>query len=101
MKARAGFTLLEVVLALTSLALVCAVCYGAFHLAIRAVERGEVAVVTAQRLRVASDVLIRQIKSVVPYPEITEDEDRYIYFKGNATSMAFVTAAGMRNGGGL
>ena len=31
------------------------------------VERGEVAVVTAQRLRAASDVLIRQIKSIVPY----------------------------------
>ena len=65
---RAGFTLLEVVLAMTSLVMVTAICYAAFHLGMRAVERGEVAVVTAQRLRVASDVLIRQVKSAVPYP---------------------------------
>ena len=65
---RAGFTLLEVMLAMTSLVMVTAICYAAFHLGMRAVERGEVAVVTAQRLRVASDVLIRQVKSAVPYP---------------------------------
>ena len=43
---RAGFTLLEVVLAMTSLVMVTAICYAAFHLGMRAVERGEVAVVT-------------------------------------------------------
>lgn len=97
----AGFTLLEVVLAMTSLALVTAICYGAFHLGLRAVEKGEVAVVTTQRLRVASDVIIRQIKSVVPYAVRNEDEDVYPYFEGTATSMRFVTAAGMQSGGSL
>lgn len=97
----AGFTLLEVVLAMTSLALVVAICYGAFHLGIRAVEKGEVAVVTTQRLRVASDVIIRQIKSVVPYAVRNEDEDVYPYFEGTATSMRFVTAAGLQSGGSL
>ena len=63
----AGFTLLEVVIAMTALALVTVICYGAFYLGIRAMERGEVAVVAAQRLRVATDVIIRQIKSIVPY----------------------------------
>src|SRR5213593_1173195 len=101
MKARAGFTLLEVVLALTSLALVAAMCYGAFHLGVRAVERGEVAVVTAQRLRVASDVIIRQIKSVDAYCARNEDEDVYPYFMGTATSMTFVTGTGLQGGGGL
>src|SRR2546428_10209258 len=56
-----GFTLLEIVIALTALALITVICYGAFHLGIRAMERGEVAVVAAQRLRVATDVIIRQI----------------------------------------
>jgi general secretion pathway protein J len=100
-KRQAGFTLLEVVLAMSALALVAAICYGAFHLAIRAMERGEVAVVVAQRLRVASDVLIRQIKSTVPYPARNKDLDVYPYFMGSATSMAFVTAAGLQGGGGL
>ena len=41
-----GFTLMEVILAMTALALIAATCYGAFYLGIRATERGEVAVVT-------------------------------------------------------
>jgi prepilin-type N-terminal cleavage/methylation domain-containing protein len=96
-----GFTLLEVVLAMTALALLAAVAYGAFHLGIRAVERGEVAVVTAQRLRVATDVLVRQIKSTVAYPARNEDEEVFPYFVGSSTSLTFVTAAGLRRGGGL
>jgi prepilin-type N-terminal cleavage/methylation domain-containing protein len=96
-----GFTLLEVVLAMTALALVAAICYGAFHLGVRAVERGEVAVVSAQRLRVASDVLTRQIKSTVPYPTRNRDEDIYPYFFGTATSMTFITGSGLEGGGGL
>jgi general secretion pathway protein J len=96
-----GFTLLEVVLAMVALALLTAICYAAFHLGMRAVERGEVAVVTSQRLRVASDILIRQIKSTVAYPARNEDEEVYPYFMGSATSMTFVTAAGLQGGGGL
>ena len=96
-----GFTLLELLLAMTALALVAAICYGAFHLGVRAVERGEVAVVAAQRLRVASDVLTRQIKSTVPYAARNRDEDIYPFFFGTATSMTFITGAGMQGGGGL
>jgi type II secretory pathway pseudopilin PulG len=96
-----AFTLLELVLAMSLLVLVSAVCYAAFHLGIRAVAKGEVAVVMAQRLRVASDVLIRQIKSTVAYPARNRDLDVYPYFVGTATSMTFITAAGQLGGGGL
>jgi prepilin-type N-terminal cleavage/methylation domain-containing protein len=98
---RAGFTLLEVVLAMTALAMITAICYGAFHVAIRAVERGEVAVVTTQRLRVAADVMSRQIKSMHTYPVLGEDDTPYPFFFGTATSLTFVTAAGVGGGGGL
>jgi general secretion pathway protein J len=97
----AGFTLLEIMLAMSILGMIAAMAYGTFHLGVRAVERGEMAVVTAQRLRVAVDVLIRQIKSVVAYPARNEDEEVYPYFVGNATSMTFVTANGLEGGGGL
>src|SRR5437899_12611450 len=98
---RGGFTLLEIVIALTALALVTVICYGAFHLGIRAMERGEVAVVGAQRLRVATDVIIRQIKSAVPYAARNRDEDVYPFFFGGATWVTFVTATGLEGGGGL
>ena len=96
-----GFTLLEVVLAMASLALVSSICYSAFYLGIRSVEKGERAVVTAQRLRVASDILIRQVKSAVPYPARNADGDVFPYFIGTARSVSFVTAAGQLNGGGM
>src|SRR5438876_399443 len=92
---RGGFTLLEIVIALTALALVTVICYGAFHLGIRAMERGEVAVVAAQRLRVATDVIIRQIKSIVPYKARNRDDEEYVFFMGTASSMAFISAAGL------
>jgi len=98
---RAGFTLLEVVLAMTALAMLTVVCYGAFHLGIRAVQSGEIAVVTAQRLRVATDVLIRQVKSAVPYMARNEDEEAYPYFFGSPDRMTFITATGLNGGGGL
>jgi general secretion pathway protein J len=97
----AGFTLLELLLAMSILALVTAICYGAFHLGIRAVERGEVAVVSTQRLRVATDVLIRQFKSAVPYAVRNRDEEIYPYFAGTGTGVTFITAAGLDGGGGL
>src|SRR5881392_4097640 len=96
-----GFTLLEIVIALTALALVTVICYGAFYLGIRAMERGEVAVVAAQRLRVATDVIIRQVKSIVPYKARNRDDEEYVFFMGTASSMAFISAAGLEGGGGL
>jgi hypothetical protein len=90
-----------VVLAMTALGFVTTICYAAFHLGVRALERGEVAVVSAQRLRVASDTIIRQVKSTVAYAARNKDEEVYPYFVGTATSMTFITSAGLSGGGGL
>ena len=96
---RAGFTMIEVMISITLLALVAGICYAAFHLGIRAVGKGESAVATAQRLRAATDVLIHQVKSAVASPALI-DGDTYPYFYGNAKSMSFVTEAGQLGGGG-
>src|SRR4029078_2567657 len=58
---RAGFTMIEVMISITLLALVAGICYAAFHLGIRAVGKGEMAVVTAQRLRAATGVPILHV----------------------------------------
>src|SRR2546426_2524791 len=96
---RTGFTLLEVMLAMTALALIAAICYGAFHLAIRAIERGEVAVTTAQRLRATSEVL-RQIRSAMY--RVVHNREGYAnpYFRGTATSLSFDTTLRLQGGGG-
>jgi prepilin-type N-terminal cleavage/methylation domain-containing protein len=99
----AGFTLLEVIISMVLLALVAGICYAAFHLGTRAGIKGEEAVETAKRLRVAVDVLIRQVKSMVPQGAAGDDGDRtttYAFFSGTSTSMDFVTEAGQLSGGG-
>jgi prepilin-type N-terminal cleavage/methylation domain-containing protein len=103
-RAQAGFTLLEVVLAMTLLAMVTGMVYAAFHLGVRTVEKGQAAVVSAQRARAASDVLRRQVKSMFPYPCVVEEgEDPVPFFelRDNPPMMEFVTAAGLNGGGGL
>ena len=62
---------------MTLLAMVTAIFYAAFHLGIRAVEKGQKAVVTAQRLRAANDVhpSARSSRSS-PYPASEEDGER-------------------------
>src|SRR5262249_21715896 len=98
---RRGFTLLELMLAMAALTLITAICYGAFHLAVRAMERGEVAVVTAQRLRATSDVL-RQIRSALVHLDRTHDgDDTCAYFQGSNTSLSFDTSMQLQGGGGV
>lgn len=96
-----GFSLIELVIAMTVFALVAGICYAAFYLGLRATERGEAAVVTAQRLRAATDVIVRQIRSTVAQQAVIgEDEDTLPYFVGTPTSMSFVTVSGQLSGGG-
>jgi prepilin-type N-terminal cleavage/methylation domain-containing protein len=103
-RGQSGFTLLEVILAMTLLSMVTGIVYAAFHLAVRSVEKGQMAVVGAQRARAASDVIRRQVKSMFPYPcRLDDGEDPVPYFevKENPPMLAFVTAAGLHGGGGL
>jgi hypothetical protein len=86
---------------MTSLAMLTAIIYGAFHLGTRVLEKGQNAVVESQRLRATSDVLVRQLKSMVAYPARNQDDGAFWYFKGGPSSMQFVTAAGLQGGGGL
>ena len=102
----AGFTLLEVLISMVLLALIAGICYAAFHLGTRAVMKGGDAVVVAQRFRAATDVLIRQVKSMVPQGAVDREDESfdttstYAFFSATSTSMEFVTEAGQLAGGG-
>jgi prepilin-type N-terminal cleavage/methylation domain-containing protein len=94
-----GFTLLELVLALTALALLVGICYAAFDLGLRAVRGGQAAVVTQQRLRAVMDVMMRQLKSAYPYLYATREGDYPVYFWCDGKVLSFVTASGQLSGG--
>jgi general secretion pathway protein J len=94
----AGFTLLEMVLALVIFGMIAALVYSAFYFAHRAVISGERAADENQRMRLAEEFLGRQVRSTVYY-FAKHDEEEIAFFLGAADGMSFVTSAPQSNGG--
>jgi prepilin-type N-terminal cleavage/methylation domain-containing protein len=95
-----GFTLLEMVLSLAIVGLIVALVSAGLDLAGTAIGGGERAAEQNQRIRLAADIMMREIKSAVLYPARDEDYE-YPFFRGARRDLAFVTAAAQSGGGGL
>jgi len=95
-----GFTLLEMVLSLAIVGLIVTLVSAGFDLAGTAIGGGTRAAEQNQRIRLAADIMMRQIKSTVLYPARDEDYE-YPFFRGARRDLAFVTAAAQSGGGGL
>jgi prepilin-type N-terminal cleavage/methylation domain-containing protein len=63
---QAGFTLLELMVALVLTALLTLVAYGSLSLSLKAVRRGQAATERLQELRVGQSILERSLSSTVP-----------------------------------
>jgi general secretion pathway protein J len=94
----AGFTLLEMVMALVIFGMIAAVVYSAFYFGHRAVTSGERAADENQRMRLAEEMLGRQLRSTVYYCAKHDEED-VAFFLGAADGMSFVTSAPQSRGG--
>ena len=93
----AGFTLIEVVLALTIFALMGGVLYGAFSLGHTAVEKSEKSFNRNQMTRSIGDLLATYIRSAYPYRESIQEQA--IFFDGERESLTFVSAYSHAMGG--
>jgi general secretion pathway protein J len=88
-----GFTLLEVIIALTILGFILLIIFGAFRLGLSAWERGESTRGEYQRMRAVTQMISHQIKSIVPYKvKTSKAEGDYLAFEGKASSLRFVSA---------
>ncbi|MEW6377079.1 MAG: prepilin-type N-terminal cleavage/methylation domain-containing protein [Thermodesulfobacteriota bacterium] len=88
-----GFTLIEVVVSLTILGFILLVIFGAFRLGISSWDRGELIKEEYQKIRIVSQLITRQVKSIVPYKIRTKKaEGDYLAFEGKARSLRFVSA---------
>lgn len=92
-----GFTLIEVVLALTIFALMGTILYGAFSLSHSAVEKSEANSTRNQKQRAITELLGNYIRSAFPYKESPQDQS--IYFTGEGDSVTFVSAYSQALGG--
>ena len=95
----AGFTLLELMISLSLLGVMLAMVYSVFATALAAVPRGEEVAARSARMRAATSLLARQVRSIISFPVEGEDESTPCYFWGNPYSFEFVTAAPQHNGG--
>ena len=93
----AGFTLIEVVLAITIFALMGGVLYGAFSLGHTAVEKSAASFNRNQKTRSIGDLLATYIRSAYPYRQSIQEQA--IFFDGGHESVTFVSAYSHAMGG--
>jgi len=92
-----GFTLIEVVLALTIFALMGGILYGAFSLGHSAVEKSQANSTRNQKLRSIADLLGSYVRSAFPYRESPQEQTAF--FEGDSESLTFVSAYSQGMGG--
>jgi prepilin-type N-terminal cleavage/methylation domain-containing protein len=93
-----GFTLLELMISMTLLVMMVAMTYSMFATTLRMVPRGEGEAERSARLRGATDMISRQIRSTVNYPAKSEGES-FPFFQGAPYWFTFITAAPQHRGG--
>ncbi len=90
-KSESGFTLIEVIAAMTILSIVMVIIAYGFYLGIDAWNRGDKETVATQKIRVLSGLFHQQLKSAYPY-EMNIDDEKAVIFKGTSDSIMFVTS---------
>ena len=87
-----GFTLIELMVAMTLLALMLAILYGAFYLGHRAAEKAQVRFERNRTLRAVEEFLGGLIRSAYPY---RAPGGQAVLFAGEASGLTFVSTASM------
>jgi general secretion pathway protein J len=95
MKYAKGFTLVELLLAITLLSMLLALAYGGLHAATQAADRGQTILEESGRLRMAHQFVHKQLNQAIPLAfEQTEgkttEADKAEIFIGSSSSIRFV-----------
>lgn len=86
-----GFTLVELLLAITLLSILLALAYGGFRASTRATDRGQDILEESSRLRLAHQFVHRQLNQILPISfSDPETEDLPIVFEGSTNSIRYV-----------
>ena len=92
-----AFTLLEVMVTLTILGFILLMIFGVFRLGLSAWEKGESSKEEYQRMRISSQLVSQQIKSIIPYKiKSQKAEGDYLAFEGKARSLKFVSTLSLK-----
>jgi general secretion pathway protein J len=91
MSAAAGFTLVELLLALTLMSMLLALAYGGLRASTRATDKGQAILEDSGRIRMAHQFVRKQLNQMAPlaFAENEEDGGRTV-FEGDSTSIRYV-----------
>ena len=92
-----GFTLIEVVLAMTIFALLGTILYGAFALSHGAFAKSQASAARSQTARSTADLLGSYIRSAHPYR--ASPQEQAIFFEGESDTLTFISAYSHGMGG--
>jgi general secretion pathway protein J len=95
-----GFTLIELMLAITIFAMVVGVIFSSFRVGISAWQGGERDIVFHQSMRATAELLFREISGTHPYkitPDTMDVHKNFSAFFGSSNSLLFVSTATLQN----
>jgi general secretion pathway protein J len=90
LNSRKGFTIVEMIVAMTLMSVVALIIAYGFYLGTDAWKRGERETGETQKLRVLSGLFYQQLKSAYPY-QMDMDDEKVVLFEGESDSITFVT----------
>lgn len=89
--------MIEVTITLTILGFIILIIFGAFRMGVSAWEKGDSLKDEYQRVRIGSQLISRQLKSIVPYRVKTQKaEGDYVAFEGKSQAVKFVSTVSTR-----
>jgi general secretion pathway protein J len=87
---QAGFTLLELIVAITLMGLVLVVLYSGLRLGLNSWDGGEQRAETTNRLRLAQEFLRRQLAQSITVYQINDRQEQSVVFAGRPDEIEFV-----------
>jgi general secretion pathway protein J len=94
-----GFTLVEIMIALTLLSMILLLLFGSLHTISRSWQSGLVKINKNDEIRLVSDYIRRQITQSVPLLWINQDGDRLVFY-GEQNELTFTSTLPTHRGGG-
>jgi general secretion pathway protein J len=86
-----GFTLVEMLLALTLMSMLMALAYGGLRASTRATDRGQVILEESSRIRMAHQFVRKQLNQMIPLVFMeSEDQEQRTVFEGSSDRIRFV-----------
>ncbi|MDX1556733.1 MAG: prepilin-type N-terminal cleavage/methylation domain-containing protein [Xanthomonadales bacterium] len=86
-----GFTLVELLLAITLLSILLGLAYGGFRASTRATDRGQDILQESSRMRLAHQFVHRQLNQILPMSfSNEEDGDLPVVFEGSSNTIRYV-----------